>query len=145
MGIRIDYLKLKIMEKEIGIIGNGESFGKSRFIQDLDALHNKDKSRIIVVECTKEDLEDRIRELKHDTTEVIIVNKTLQQELQEIIHPTYSYSLLPGQYDEERNNNYSRKRPNINIVEEYKLIQLKQSKLCRSDRDWVEKEYNKLK
>lgn len=46
-----------------------------------------------------------------------------------------------GGYD---NNSYQRKRPNVNIVEEFKLIQLKQSKLCRDDRDWVVHTFNKL-
>jgi hypothetical protein len=31
----------------------------------------------------------------------------------------------------------NKQRPNVNIVEEYKLIQNKQSKLSKNDRDWV--------
>lgn len=34
-------------------------------------------------------------------------------------------------------SSYNRKRPSVNIVEEYKLILQKKSELCRSDRDWV--------
>jgi ABC-type branched-subunit amino acid transport system substrate-binding protein len=34
-------------------------------------------------------------------------------------------------------NSYSRKRPNVDIVEEYKLILQKKSTLSKSDRDWV--------
>lgn len=33
---------------------------------------------------------------------------------------------------------YTRKIPNVDIVTEYGLIQLKKSKLSRNDRDWVE-------
>ena len=32
---------------------------------------------------------------------------------------------------------YTRKRPNVDIVEEYGLIQQKKSKLSKNDRDWV--------
>lgn len=32
---------------------------------------------------------------------------------------------------------YNRPRPLVDIREEFELIQKKQSKLCRSDRDWV--------
>ena len=34
-------------------------------------------------------------------------------------------------------------RPDVNIVEEYKLIQQKKSQLSRSQRDWVEYTFNK--
>lgn len=37
---------------------------------------------------------------------------------------------------------YSRQRPNVDIVEEYKLIQEKKSKLNRSDREWVVATFN---
>lgn len=39
-------------------------------------------------------------------------------------------------------SNAPRKRPHVNIVEEYKLIQLKKSKLSRSNRDWVVAQFN---
>lgn len=34
-------------------------------------------------------------------------------------------------------SSYSRPRPAVDIVKEYELIQNKQSKLSKSDRDWV--------
>lgn len=34
-------------------------------------------------------------------------------------------------------SDYERKRPAVDIVKEYGLIELKQSKLSRNDRDWV--------
>lgn len=37
---------------------------------------------------------------------------------------------------------YSKKRPNVNIAKEYELIQNKQSKLSRNDRDRVEKTFH---
>jgi len=40
-------------------------------------------------------------------------------------------------------SSYSRKRPQVNIVEEFKLIQQKKSKLSRNDRDWVESQFHK--
>jgi len=44
---------------------------------------------------------------------------------------------------------HSRKRPNVDIVEEYSLIQQKKSNLSRSDRDWVvrvfESNYTRVK
>ena len=39
-------------------------------------------------------------------------------------------------------SSYQRKRPMVNIPDEYELIQNKQSKLCRADRDWVERMFN---
>lgn len=47
--------------------------------------------------------------------------------------------MMGGMYGD---NSYERKRPNVDIVEEYKLIQEKKSKLCRSDRDWVVRTFN---
>lgn len=44
------------------------------------------------------------------------------------------------------NNPYYKKpreRPNINLIEEYELIQQKKSKLSRSDRDWVEYQFHR--
>lgn len=38
---------------------------------------------------------------------------------------------------------YERTRPNVDIVEEYKLTLGKESSLCRSDRDWVVRQFNK--
>jgi len=40
-------------------------------------------------------------------------------------------------------SNYSRQRPSVNIVEEFRLIQQKKSKLNRSDRDWVIYQFNR--
>lgn len=37
-----------------------------------------------------------------------------------------------------------RKRPTVNIVEEFELIQNKQSTLCRNDRDWVVNQFKYL-
>ena len=37
----------------------------------------------------------------------------------------------------------TRQRPNVNLVEEYKLIQQKKSNLSKSDRDWVEHQFNR--
>lgn len=34
------------------------------------------------------------------------------------------------------------KRPCVDVVKEFGLIQIKQSKLSRSDRDWVEHQFN---
>lgn len=43
---------------------------------------------------------------------------------------------------------YTRPRPTVDLVKEFELIQLKQSKLSRQDRDWVvrvfEKNYTKV-
>lgn len=43
---------------------------------------------------------------------------------------------------------YTRKRPSVDIVEEYGLIQQKKSKLSKNDRDWVvytfERNYTKI-
>lgn len=36
-----------------------------------------------------------------------------------------------------------RQRPSVDLVQEFELIQKKQSKLSRSDRNWVVKEFNK--
>lgn len=33
--------------------------------------------------------------------------------------------------------------PRVNIVEEYKLIQAKKSRLSRNDRDWVVRQFNR--
>ena len=38
---------------------------------------------------------------------------------------------------------YGRKRPQVDIIEEYKLIQQKKSKLSKSDRDWVKYQFRK--
>ena len=40
-------------------------------------------------------------------------------------------------------SNYSRQRPSVNLIEEFRLIQQKKSKLSRSDRDWVERMFHK--
>lgn len=37
----------------------------------------------------------------------------------------------------------SRKRPQVDIIEEFKLIQKKESKLSRNDRDWVVFQFHK--
>ena len=34
-------------------------------------------------------------------------------------------------------------RPNVNIITEFELIQKKQSKLSKSNRDWVIRQFNK--
>lgn len=39
---------------------------------------------------------------------------------------------------------YNRKRPSVNIVKEFELIQQKKSKLSRNDRDWVEVQFHKI-
>lgn len=39
--------------------------------------------------------------------------------------------------------NKPRKRPAVNLIEEYELIQQKKSKLSKSDRDWVEDQFHK--
>lgn len=41
-------------------------------------------------------------------------------------------------------SNYKRPRPNVDLVEEYKLILQKKSQLGRSDRDWVVNQFNYL-
>jgi hypothetical protein len=41
-------------------------------------------------------------------------------------------------------SNYERQRPSVDLVEEFKLIQQKKSKLNRSDRDWVVSQFKKL-
>jgi len=38
----------------------------------------------------------------------------------------------------------SKVRPNVDIVSEYKLIQKKESKLSRSNRDWVEYRFHRM-
>ena len=40
-------------------------------------------------------------------------------------------------------SSYNRERPSVNIIEEFRLIQQKKSKLNRSDRDWVERMFYK--
>lgn len=39
---------------------------------------------------------------------------------------------------------YDRKRPHVDIREEFELVQRKQSKLCRSDRDWVVRKFHSM-
>jgi hypothetical protein len=39
---------------------------------------------------------------------------------------------------------YARKRPVVNIIEEYKLILQKKSNLSRNDRDWVEFTFHRM-
>jgi len=39
---------------------------------------------------------------------------------------------------------YSRPRPRVCIEDEFRLIQQKKSKLCRSDRDWVVGQFFKM-
>lgn len=41
-------------------------------------------------------------------------------------------------------SSYTRQRPSVDLVEEFRLIQQKKSKLNRSDRDWVVSQFNKL-
>lgn len=41
-------------------------------------------------------------------------------------------------YGNPFNNYYTRKRPNIDIIKEFELIQQKKSNLSKNDRDWVE-------
>lgn len=36
-----------------------------------------------------------------------------------------------------------RQRPNVNIVEEFRLIQQKKSKLSKNNRDWVEAQFHR--
>jgi hypothetical protein len=40
-------------------------------------------------------------------------------------------------------NDYIRERPDVNLEEEFELIQNKQSKLSRSDREWVVATFNR--
>lgn len=41
-------------------------------------------------------------------------------------------------------SNYQRERPSVNLIEEFKLIQQKKSKLNRSDMEWVISKFKKL-
>lgn len=41
-------------------------------------------------------------------------------------------------------SNYERKRPKVDILSEYILVLQKKSKLSKSDRDWVEHQFNRL-
>lgn len=41
-------------------------------------------------------------------------------------------------------HSYSRERPYVNLEVEFELIQNKQSKLSRSDREWVVASFNRL-
>jgi hypothetical protein len=36
-----------------------------------------------------------------------------------------------------------RQRPEVNIIEEYELVQQKKSRLSKNDRDWVESQFHK--
>lgn len=40
-------------------------------------------------------------------------------------------------------NTYQRERPKVNIIDEFKLIQEKKSKLSRNDREWVISQFNR--
>lgn len=40
-------------------------------------------------------------------------------------------------------NTYQRERPKVNIIDEFKLIQEKKSKLSRNDREWVVFQFNR--
>lgn len=54
---------------------------------------------------------------------------------------TYIEYLL-SQFYISKNSGKSSK-PNVNLVDEFELIQNKQSKLSRSNRDWVVSQFNK--
>lgn len=49
--------------------------------------------------------------------------------------------MMGGMYN--LGNSYSRPNPNVDLVEEYKLVQEKKSKLGKRDREWVIWAFNK--
>ncbi len=51
---------------------------------------------------------------------------------------------LAGMYMSGMGGGHSRKRPDVDIATEFELIQNKQSKLSRNDREWVVYQFNQL-
>jgi hypothetical protein len=113
-----------------------------------------EKENFITVgpKATKEDIEKLLKqaELEGHTRNTVIVeeeeyykistyNSVLEEEYYKISN--YNSALeLAHKYGMPRRE---KKRPDVDIVEEFKLIQQKKSNLSRSDRSWVVREFNK--
>ena len=104
------------MENEFAIIGMGK-VGKAACIA------GQELARRLVI-------------LNHNGNGFVEINNIKYRErVKRQTHP------LIGLIIKEYNQHHSRKRPVINLVEEFKLIQNKKSKLSKNDRDWAVRQF----
>lgn len=101
--------------------------------------NNHDIPKVIVIEDDIYTIEVngiKYRQIHHDTP------KSGKFKMVTAMMAAYMPSVDFGGSD------YVRKRPKVDLIKEYGLIELKQSKLCRADRDWIvwqfERNYKKI-
>jgi hypothetical protein len=144
------------MEKRILIAGNG-TIGAS-----CKSLMEKKERGIIIVGDRNDDISRRVAEAAIDDrikAEVIVLgdNKTylnidgkLYEETEKTKINPYSHALpdfIREKLDELKSiynykPSYQRERPEVDLICEFRLIQEKRSKLSRSDREWVVRQFN---
>jgi len=117
-------------------------------------MDNKDKEREIIIasgENSADALHALVKSYFHDDVVIVGANKETVSingieyvrtaTESEAISPSIERMSLAAKAYGRR---YERNRPDVDIVEEYKLVQAKKSKLGRSDRDWVELRFHRL-
>ena len=96
----------------------------------INALTKSGNNNVVVVGTNKETVNINGVEYARTTAEPKAISPNVER----------SISLAAKTYGRQ----YERNRPNVDIVEEFKLVQDKKSKLGRSDRDWVENTFHKM-
>lgn len=121
--------------KEILIIDAHSTVGKSEYYRMLMQKHNLDLIQTIemnTIEINGIKYQQNEPEKRSRAGSRMLALSSMMLAMSGVGMPSFS----------------ERKRPSVDIVKEYGLIQLKQSNLSRNDRDWVvyqfERHYTKL-
>lgn len=118
---------MKDDDKKIIIIGGQGMIGKSTVSNKIDneimVVGNKNEGHVITIDGISYAKKEQPKASK-TTSKLLMMAAAL------------------GSID-PYGSSYSRKRPQVNIVSEFELIQQKKSKLSRNDRDWVESQFHK--
>lgn len=116
-------------KRKIAIIGAG-MIGMDGF---YDAVKLKDchKSEVILVENKADAYTIEVNGVKYKRIEKEVSKKSGK------FGAIAAMTMALGGIGINGVNNEPRKRPHVDIIKEYGLIELKQSNLSRSDREWV--------
>lgn len=123
-----DKEKNKITTKKIGIVGTG-AFGLN-----YSSIASKFPNAEIIVINDKGELHKEEESIPTITINGIAYKEREKPKKNKVVE------INLRAYDE---STYKRERPDINLEAEFELIDNKQSKLSRNDRDWVISTFNK--
>ena len=132
-------------ERDITVIGGQET------LKSLQTMAEEVHPKMIVVGAGKIGAINAERELRAFThAHTVIVDGTFFEPREPRVKSPQAkrleqLAIEASMYDPYlMRNKRPRVRPDVDIVEEFKLIQFKKSTLARSDRDWVERTFHEL-